>query len=775
MTKRGLILLLLLGILFEYSNLIFAEVTITENEGNELQALHPEYKEGELLVKFKEGVHVSKAQLVHKSIGSVLKKRFRITGVEHVTLPPGITVEEGISLYESLPEVEYAEPNFIVKRPRVQEQGEEEVSYLDVSKSASDITNDPYFNLQWGLYNIGQMINNVKGTFDADIDAPEAWTSHSAKSQVKDVTVALLDTGVDYEHPDLASNIWVNELDPCGDEIDNDGNGYVDDCRGWNFAYDNNNPMDDDEDGHGTHVAGIVGAIIGNNIGVCGVSPNVKLMPLKFLDKNGNGQISNVVEAIEYAITMGAKVINASYTYPQSCTKTDPYKVERDAIEKARNAGILFVAAAGNYNCNNDTYPFYPASHNLDNIISVAAIDQNGNKVSWSNYGKQSVHVAAPGVNIYSTIRRDLGSYGYMKGTSMSAPFVTGLAALIASENDEYTHTKIKERISTSVVKNSSLKDKLISGGMINAYNALSETSTTLEAPSDLLASVLSESRIDLNWVDNSTDETGFQIERKTELNGTFSAIATVSGNSTGYSDTAVREATRYYYRVRAVNFTSSSFYSNEVYVMTPPVAPSGLTATAVSSTQIDLAWVDNSNGEEGFQIERKSNETGLYTAITVLGSNAVAYSDTGVSPGITYYYRIRAFNEGGYSPYSNEIQVATPSPAVSGGGGGGGCFIATAAFGSPNDWHVSTLRQFRDSYLLTSDWGRAFVQAYYKYSPPIATYLAEHDVLRAVVRMTLVPVAGLAYVIMYQPVFLLLGFVMLFGFVGILIRKKRS
>jgi len=349
----------------------FIDMQVTEEQGQG-------YVPGEVLVRFKESASMAAANYVHSRIDSVLVEEVP-GGIERVKIKDGLTVEEAVEEYLKNPEVEYAQPNYI--------------------KHIYTVPNDTSFNELWGLHNTGQAVNGTAGTVDADIDAPEAWDIDTGSSTT---IVAVLDTGADYTHPDLSANIWSNTGETsCSDGVDNDANGYTDDCNGWDFWADDNDPSDFHS--HGTHVAGIIGAVGNNSTGVAGVNWTTKIMALRVGGVSGAISTSAELSAISYAVANGAKIINASF----GATVFD--QLEYDAIKTAGEAGVLFVAAAGNGGIdsigdNNDLLPPYPASYDLSNIISVAATDQNDNLAGFSNYGPVSVDVAAPGTNTYSTM-----------------------------------------------------------------------------------------------------------------------------------------------------------------------------------------------------------------------------------------------------------------------------------------------------------------------------------------------------------------------------------
>jgi subtilisin family serine protease len=314
--------------------------------------------------------------------------------------------------------------------------------------------NNPSFSQQWSLNNTGQS----GGTAGDDIHATQAW-SISTGSQ--NVVVAVVDTGIDYTDPDLAANIWNNPY--AGTD------GFSGDIHGYNFVADDGNPMDDN--GHGTHVAGIIGATGENGQGTLGVDPNVSLMALKFLDANGSGYTSDAIRAINYATMMrtqynvNVRVINASW----SGGTADP--ALSAAIQAAGNAGILFVAAAGNSGTNNDSLPQYPSSYSLPNVLSVAASDPNDQLASFSCYGASTVNLAAPGVGIYSTLPGN--TYGTLSGTSMATPEVAGVAALAWAAAPNDTVAQIRSAILQGVDQVSALAGKVSSGGRLDAYNTL--------------------------------------------------------------------------------------------------------------------------------------------------------------------------------------------------------------------------------------------------------------------------------------------------------------
>jgi len=716
-----------------------------------------EYVEGEVLVKFKEDPLGVRSASLHRAIGARLRERFHhIGGIEHIELPAGLSVKDAIKLYSQDPMVEFVEPNYKVYK--------------------AIIANDTYFGEQWGLNNTGQNILGINGTSDADIDAPEAWDIHTGASNT---IVAVIDTGVDYTHPDLSSNIWQNPqecaLSNSTNGVDDDGNGFTDDCYGWNFAYGNNNPMDDDNDcevtppvpmGHGSHVAGIIGAIGNNASGVSGLNWDIKIMPLKFLDSCGNGTISSAISAINYAVMMKGKghnirAINASYGGYYGGSQS-----ESSAISTAGASGILFIAAAGNDGSDNNISRFYPASYNLPNMIAVSASDNKDQRAWFSNYGSESVHLFAPGLYILSTLRCDPYypgcPWGYLSGTSMATPFVTGLSALVSSYKPSLSSAEVREIILSTVDKKPSFSNITKTGGRINAHSALllANTPEAIIMPPSGVSASLNNSSVSISWTDNSGNEEFFEVEKKLGLCGTYSNMTNTSGTSA--VDTSLEEGAIYYYQVLAVNSaysgmpnngrSSPSQASNPITITLP--APDELKVDSITSSSINISWRDNSTKETGFIVKRKTSSETSWSNIATLSANTTTYSDTNFLTGVLYDYKVVAYRSiCSTNTYSSDSNIVSAKSGGSSGGGGGGCFIATAAYGSYLSPEVKTLREFRDNYLLKSPLGRSFVSAYYKISPPIAEFISRYESLRLITRLALTP---LVYSIKYPYIALI-------------------
>lgn len=401
-----------------------------------------EFVPNHVLVRFRAGTPAALKLEARQEVGGELLRSYTLVpDLELLGLAgDGMGVQRAVEKLSQLSFVQYAEPDYIVH--------------------ASVTPNDPQYGNLWGMTNI---------------HAPAAWDVYTGDANL---VVAIIDTGIDYNHQDLAANIWTNPGEVANNGIDDDGNGYVDDIHGWDWAYGDNNPLD--VHGHGSHTGGTVGAVGNNGVGVVGVNWNIKLMALKFLNDSGSGSTSNAVSALNYAVNKGVKVSNNSWgggSYSQSLY---------DAIENSKSVGHLFVAAAGNNGTNNDTSAHYPSSYNNDNLIAVAAIDVNDNKASFSNYGATSVDLGAPGVSILSTTPNN--NYSYYDGTSMATPHVAGTAALLYGAHPDWTYAQVRDRIFNTARPIAALSGKTVTGGTLDAGAALSgatppPTATPTPAP----------------------------------------------------------------------------------------------------------------------------------------------------------------------------------------------------------------------------------------------------------------------------------------------------
>jgi subtilisin family serine protease len=408
------------------------------------QSLSRPHESGELLIKIRESSLKS---------ASFLSQEFELLG----SIKSKALNTEGLSLHK------FSENEDLIElSAKITEF--EDVEYVELNHHhyLQATPNDPSLSNQYGLSNESQP--------SADISAKSAW---SVTTGSRRVLVGIIDTGIDYMHPDINPNTWVNPgeygkdsrgRDKRSNGVDDDGNGYVDDYKGWDFYSNDNDPMD--SQGHGTHVAGIIGAKGNNGKGVAGVNWSVSLVGLKVFSNNGRQTRTDaLVSAINYANRMGISITNNSWG-------GGPYSESiRDAIKSAGSRGHLFVAAAGNDGSNNDSRPFYPANYGLSNMISVGATDSRDRLASFSNYSPNSVDIAAPGANIYSTLPR--GRYGYLSGTSMAAPYVTGVAALIKARSSSRSASSIKSKILNGADSVRNLSGRIKNSRRLNAYRAV--------------------------------------------------------------------------------------------------------------------------------------------------------------------------------------------------------------------------------------------------------------------------------------------------------------
>ncbi|MFY0565797.1 S8 family peptidase [Archangium lansingense] len=402
-----------------------------------------EYVSGQLIVRYKK----DRA----KDVGKTLSAQHRAEVIHAYRTTPDVQVlryndrrniEEVMESIQKDSEVLYAEPNYVLY--------------------ASDLVpNDPSFNQLWGLDNKGA----TGGLTDADINAPEAW-EYTIGSSAN--VIAIIDTGIDYNHPDLATNMWINPGEIAGNGVDDDNNGYIDDIHGINAITNSGDPMDDNN--HGTHCAGTIAGRGNNGTGVVGVSWTTKLMACKFLNASGNGSTADAIKCLDYFHVMRtraqhpAPIVATSNSWGGSGFSQALY----DGIKQHMSDGMLFIAAAGNNARNTDSTPYYPSSYDSPNIISVAASTSNDTLASFSNHGR-SVHIAAPGEAIYSTLRN--GDYGNLSGTSMAAPHVSGLAALLKAQDPHRDWRQIKNLILTGGQRKPAFINTTTTGRRIRAWD----------------------------------------------------------------------------------------------------------------------------------------------------------------------------------------------------------------------------------------------------------------------------------------------------------------
>ncbi len=510
------------------------------------------YAPNEILVKFKILQQDDALLSLRNRLNAVKIKQFAINDVYQLKLPAGSSVENAVADAYSNPNVVYAEPNYVV----------------DINSTP----NDTNFSQLYGLHNTGQ----TGGTVDADIDAPEAW---SIVTEVPDdIIIAVIDTGVDYTHSDLAANMWVNGDEIPDNGIDDDNNGYIDDYRGWDFSYNDNNPMDGHS--HGTHCAGTIAAVGNNSTGITGVCWKAKIMPVKFLSDGGSGYTSDAIESVQYAVNNGAKILSNSWGgggYSQAL---------KDAITEAHNAGALFIAAAGNSGSDNDSYPHYPSSYDVPNVIAVAATDHNDNMAYFSCYGPTSVDLAAPGVSIMSTTPGN--NYAKYSGTSMATPHISGICALIWAVNTAETNLQVKNRLFSTVDHLPALSGKMVTGGRANLYKAVTAQADD-NAPAAINDLVISGTptykSISLAWTATGDDgasgtATSYDLRCSTSAidNDNFNSASAVTGLSqpkaSGAAETftvsGLNPNTTYYFAIKALDeWGNTASISNSVSTRT--------------------------------------------------------------------------------------------------------------------------------------------------------------------------------------------------------------
>jgi Subtilase family/Purple acid Phosphatase, N-terminal domain len=548
--------------------------------------------------------------------------------------------------------ISYYEPGdfFVVETPsRAPEwargvRDEDEIRYAEADYELSiddTIPNDPRFTDLYGMQKI---------------QAPKAWDTSTGSSSV---VVGVIDTGVDYNHEDLAGNMWVNTDEIPNNGIDDDGNGWRDDVHGADCINSDGNPMDDH--GHGTHVSGTIGAV-GNNLkGVAGVNWDVGIMALKFLGSDGKGSTFDAIECIDYAIANGAHLSNNSWGGGGSSNAL------RDAIQRAALDNQLFVAAAGNGGLdqvgdNNDTTPHYPSSYSNDNIIAVAATGSSDNLATFSNYGSTSVDLAAPGVSILSSLPGN--QYGFASGTSMATPHVAGAAALLLSTMPNALYPTVRDRIFQSVDQLSTLSGKVATGGRLNVGRAIGPSTLTI---SNL---TVSPARFSPNG-DGVKDVTtiGFSLNKAATwtiqvggrtFTGSTVGPTTVSQTWDGKDSLNVTAPDgTYSVTVSATNGVEADTEQGSVTVDTIGPSISGVAATNITDRSADVVW--NTNELSTSKVEY-GTAPGIYGSSTSTGSLVTAHklSLTGLTPSTTYYYKVTSIDDVGNKAVSSEQSFKT-------------------------------------------------------------------------------------------------------------------
>jgi len=665
---------------------------------------------GEILVKYHEGAETERLHTATKAraVGSIGRGRW-----ERLRLPPSMEVMEAVEHYRQQPEVQYAEPNYIVRKAKTPD--------------------DPRFldGTQWALNTI---------------NATRAWDETTGSETV---VVAVLDTGIAYNHPELTANLWRNP-DETENGQDDDGNGIVDDLYGAKFqdGVITGDPMDDDTaDWHGTHVSGIIGAVGNNGNGIAGLNWRISLMGVKVLHgPDGEGWTSDIVDGIDYAIDKEAHLLNMSLEIGGYSTALE------EALERADEAGLLSISAAGNSGTSNDFSPTSPAAIRTPNNLAVAAINKEERLASYSNYGRLSVDLAAPGgecsrylgevcvdnAAIYSTASTEDGgveSYVRLKGTSQAAPHVTGVAALIMARNPELTHHQVRARLLANVRPLSALDEITIAGGVLEAYEAVKPQ---VEPPS-VFRVVPSSACLNEELV--ITGANFGAAEGEIHVDGVDMPLLPTAwnqGGGPGKSDEVrvVMDAALpldEYRRLRINDPEGGSGFFVRRTNCKPTVT---LTVDPVQgSAPLTVALRAAAEDEDG---EILRYEWDLGSGDFTEESSAPLLEHVFDSSG-SYNLRVRATDNDGAvvtsAPVTLEVEEDTDSR----------CFIATAAWGTPMEREVMALRRFRDAYLLSNPVGRAAVRLYYRASPPLAEMIRTRPWARSAMRTLLSPLVAMA------------------------------
>ena len=663
-----------------------------------------DYVPGELLVRWKPTTKASARAQALAPLGAARLAEFDFIGVERLGLS-GMSVEEGVARLALDPRVEYAEPNYLW--------------------SINRTPDDPRYPEQYGLNNVGQ----TGGIVGADIGAERAWDTFTGDPEL---LIGDIDTGAEYDHPDLAANIWTNPGEIPGNGIDDDHNGWVDDVHGYDFYNHDGDPRDDN--GHGTHTAGTIAAVGDNGEGVTGVVWHAKLVLLKFLNSSGSGPTSAAVEALQYAITMHLRLTNNSWGggfYSRAL---------EDAIAAAGAAGQLFVAAAGNSRANTDAAPQYPSALPEDCIVAVAATDENDQLASFSNYGATSVDLAAPGVGILSTVPGH--GYKLLSGTSMATPHVTGAAAFLMGRFPGMAALDVKARLLRFATPKPALIGRCVSGGRLNLDLAASDPdSLPPGAISDLSVSAPGSNSVDLTWTATGDDSTAgtattYELRYSTQaFTATEFASATLTSSprpaAAGQPQTwrvrGLATATPYWFAVRALDeFGNAGPVSGVVTTTTLPppnltLSPHTFTASANTgdTTRASFEIANDSRGTLEWSAPRPALDASVAQQAWPIEQRAKGADGAAREPQIErsggpdpFGYRWTDSAEPG-GPDFGWVDIATPPNAIALSGDEAVSGVVPLGFSFPFYGHRFTLlRVCTNGYLQFGNDGPQFVNS---------------------------------------------------------------
>ena len=544
-----------------------------------------DFKPDAVIVAYKTGISTTRRAGVRRDVHAVRWHRLMRLAptLEALELPPGTSVADTVKKLQQNPDVRFAEPDYRI--------------------TAEATSNDPYYTSGslWGMYGDSTSPANAFGS-----QAGEAWNAGHIGS--RNVIVGIVDEGVDISHPDLAPNIWTNPFEIAGNGLDDDGNGYIDDIHGWDFYHRDASVFDGPTvDTHGTHVAGTVGAVGGDARGVAGVNWEVTMIPVKFMHAGG-GDTSDAILALDYLTDLKTRHGIAIAATNNSWGSSGESQALTEAINRAGDQGILFVAAAGNSGVNADINPHYPSSTTCTTrsrgeecLVSVAAIATNGARASFSNYGTTSVDLGAPGVDINST--QPGNSYMSFDGTSMAAPHVTGALALCKAVNPALGMSELRALLMRTGAVTASLSGATVTGRRLDAAalaTACGASAALVDAaPSDLAVSATARSSISLSWTDNSSNESVFEVQRSPAGCAAFATIDRVTADATVYTATGLNPSTSYCFRLRGVNASATPSAWSAAVTATTAQPPPGYDCVATTAE-----WVSPAGGQSYFMLD---------------------------------------------------------------------------------------------------------------------------------------------------------------------------